>query len=171
MTGKLTVGQAYLLQAKEDLSAARILGKEIDSAPSSFFMLLQMVFEKLSKADKYWNNKHLPAILTHEGADVCFSKFIDVKTRMYPEKRKYFNHLSGLIKTLEAAQPSIAKKISSNSPILEYPWEDKNSIIRYPARDFPLVQQIKSSQMNRIKSWAALKFAQEYVNELEIKLQ
>ena len=60
MKSKLRAGQAYLFQAKEDLCAARILGHDIASFPSTFFMLLQMVFEKLAKADKYWNDEHLP---------------------------------------------------------------------------------------------------------------
>ena len=73
MSNRLSVGQAYLFQAKEDLCAVRSLGRDIRLAPSSFFMMLQMVFEKLAKAAKYWKENHIPASLRHEVADAHFS--------------------------------------------------------------------------------------------------
>ena len=61
---KLSVGKAFLLQAKEDLNAAKKLIRKVkvegnnsvvqndiqNNSPSTFYMLLQMVFEKLMKA-------------------------------------------------------------------------------------------------------------------------
>ncbi len=170
MNNRLSVGQAYLFQAKEDLCAVRYLGRNIQLAPSSFFMLLQMVFEKLAKAAKYWKEKRLPASLRHEAADAHFSKRIDAIIRMNPTKQKYYNHLIALIKALEAAQPSVAKKVSPYTPMLEYPWENRSHSICYPARDLPLVQKLKGEQNYIISIWHALKFAQEYAKELEAML-
>lgn len=163
---KLTAGQAFLLQAKEDLHATRMVGYDIISAPSTFYMLLQMVFEKLAKAHRYWNYGQLPAKVGHEIADQYFSKVFEVLIRMKPSKRKYYRLLRDLIKELEAAQPSVAKKSAPATPILEYPWEDRQKNICFPARDLPLVQKIKSNGNHALTAWAALKFATEDIGEL-----
>ncbi len=97
----ISVGQAYLFQAQEDLRAAKMVGSDIASAPSSFYMLLQMVFEKLAKAYMYRNTNLLPKRFGHEAADKHFSKMIDAMIRSNPSKRKYYKYLIGLIKELE----------------------------------------------------------------------
>ncbi len=166
--GTISVGQAYLFQAQEDLRAAKMVGSEIASAPSSFYMLLQMVFEKLAKAYMYRNTNQLPKRFGNETADKHFSKIIDAMIRSNPSKRKYYKYLIGLIKELEVAQPSIAKTISENTPRLEYPWEDKKHSLCYPARDLPLVKRFYADENQARTAWAALKFAQEYIRELTV---
>ena len=163
---KLSAGQAFLLQAAEDLRASQIVGYDIVSAPSTFYMLLQMVFEKLAKAHKYWSHRQLPQRPGHEIADRYFSKVFDVLIRMKPTKRKYYGSLLQLIKELEAAQPSVAQKCLPSMPMLEYPWENKQGEICYPARDLPLVQKLRSNGNNARSAWIALKFASEDIHEL-----
>lgn len=58
---KLSVGKAFLLQAKENLRATETLGHDISASPSTFCMLLQMVFEKLAKAYRHRQKFSIPA--------------------------------------------------------------------------------------------------------------
>jgi hypothetical protein len=178
-SAKLSVGKAFLLQAKEDLIATKKLIRE-DSAegtapitknnikkhsPSTFFMLLQMVFEKLMKAHKYRNDYQINSA-RHEGASEHFSKYFNTLYRVDPKHRsKNSYHIIKVIQDLENAQPSIAKKKSSYEPQLEYPWENARGEICYPARDLPLVQKLNDNNF-RIQVLACLKFAEAYANKL-----
>ena len=76
----------------------------------------------------------------------------------------------GLIKTLENAQPAIAKRKSPHEPQLEYPWENSKHEICYPAKDFPLVQRLLAHTDDIRTAWEALKFTKAYINELEMIL-
>ena len=164
---KLSVGKAFLLQAKEDLSATQTLGHDISAAPSTFCMLLQMVFEKLAKAYRLRKMYSIPAHMRHEIAEEHFDKTIDEIIRKNPRKHKYYKRIMGLVKTLEKAQPAVVKKKSPHEPQLEYPWENENHEICYPAKDFPFVQRLLAHTDDVRTAWEALKFAQEYVKELE----
>ena len=166
-TTKLSVGKAYLLQAKEDLSATQAVGKNIKQSPSTLFMLLQMVFEKLMKADNHRGDYTINNF-NHKGAGSYFRKYFDAYIRTHQNKGRY-NRIVVLIQDLENAQPSIAKKISPNAPQLEYPWADKNGEICYPAKDLPLVQKLNNLNY-AILVWETLKFAMEFANELEAKI-
>ena len=132
---RLTVGKAYLLQAEEDLQAAKTIGNNLLTAPSTFCMLLQMVFEKLAKAEKYKAWEMLPTHLGHELASEYFTKFFSANMRMAPRQRKY-SRLIGLIQELERLQPSIARRISENEPQLEYLWSLLQKVASATFRSF-----------------------------------
>ena len=164
---RLSVGKAFLLQAKEDLQATETLGHDISASPSTFCMLLQMVFEKLAKAYRHRQLYHIPAQMRHEITGAHFDKTIDEIIRKNPQKHKYYKRIMGLIKSLENAQPAIAKRKSPHEPQLEYPWENPKHEICYPAKDFPLVQRLLAHTDDIRTAWEALKFAKAYINELE----
>lgn len=169
--GKLSVGKAFLLQAKEDLHATETLGHDISLSPSTFCMLLQMVFEKLAKAYRHRHTYSIPSQLRHEIAGAHFNKTIDEIIRKNPQKHKYYKRIMGLIRTLEDAQPAIAKRKSVHEPQLEYPWENEKHEICYPAKDFPFVQRLLAHTDDIRTAWEALKFAKAYINELDASIR
>lgn len=132
---------AYLAQARADLEAAMRLEA---NCPSVFAMLLQMVFEKMSKAamlrssqltiDKAVSSHPAAArmvvlLLRYRGVVPTFGG--DLKTFVLPA-----------VIDLEKAQPQIA----GPGPKLEYPWEDKATReVRWPARDLAIVKRLSTA--------------------------
>ena len=177
-SAKLSVGKAFLMQAKEDLNATKKLirknkeeiNKSItkndikNNSPSTFYMLLQMVFEKLMKAHKHRNDYQINND-KHEGATEHFSKYFNSLCRVDPKQRTYCYHILKVIQDLENAQPSIAKKKFPHEPQLEYPWENERGEICYPAKDLPLVLKLNDNNF-RFQVLASLKFAEAYANKL-----
>lgn len=175
---KLSVGKAFLLQAKEDLNAAKKLIRKVkvegnnsvvqndiqNNSPSTFYMLLQMVFEKLMKAYKHRNDYQINHD-QHEGSTEHFSKYFNSLCRIDPKQGLYCYPILKVIQNLENAQPSIAKKKSHHEPLLEYPWENPRGEICYPARDLPMVQKLNDNNY-RFQVLASLKFAEEYTTKL-----
>lgn len=80
--------------------------------------------------------------MRHEIAGLPFDKTIDEIIRKSPQKHKYYKRIMGLIKTLENAQPAIAKRKSPHEPQLEHPWENSKHEICYPAKDFSFSSKI-----------------------------
>ena len=158
-------GQAFLEQAREDLKAAHAL--PIQTAPSTFCMLLQMVFEKLGKAAYLLNGQHVAE------SHVAISKLFVVLKRA--PKSMYIPTVTPdveqFIRDLENAQPSNAKartlEYHGNNVFqqLEYPWKDElNNQACYPARDLTLAQEIVRPR-NTIAS-QCLKFASALEKDL-----
>ncbi len=178
ISAKFSVGKAFLLQAKADLDATKKLicedkGKGNQSftkndiknnSPSTFYMLLQMVFEKLMKAHKHRNDYQINSD-KHEGVSEHFSKYFNSLCRVDPKQRPYCYPILKVIQDLENTQPSIAKKSSPHEPQLEYPWQNERGEICYPARDLPLVQKLNDNNY-RFQVLASLKFAEAYANKL-----
>lgn len=179
-SAKLSVGKAFLLQAKEDLDATKKLildGKDErnnpkynikKNSPSTFYMLLQMVFEKLMKAHKHKNDYQINSA-KHEGAAEHFSKYFNTLCRVDPSQSKYCYPILKVIQELESAQPSIAKKKSPHEPLLEYPWENEREEICYPAKDLPLVQKLNNFNFYR-QVMKSLSFAESFADNLMTKL-
>lgn len=160
-----TLGRAFLLQAFEDLRAAKMLGENMRIAPSTFCMLLQMVFEKLAKASFFKMVACVPPHPNHRGATEYFAKYFDAYLRFHKNRGKYYL-LMEMIRKLENYQPSIAKN-KLYSPQLEYPWVNAAGNICTPAEDLPLVQLILNNNLFVIKMRPLLKLAEEHARELD----
>ena len=143
----------YLEQAREDLRAARLL-YGANCCPSTLCMLLQMVFEKLAKADYCQYAPKLPT--THQAASRLFaSRSRDsAGNRLLQPSR----NVRQFIVELENAHPSLAGKQTPTWAQLEYPWEDTASGgVLYPARDLYLARRVGNPK-DRIAA-DCLKFA------------
>lgn len=138
---------AYLAQASEDLVAAKalVLAATKDPgllAPSVLAMLLQMTFEKLAKAALLRNGSTTveAARATHKAA----SRLVSILRR----NRGLLHPLGGdvvwqdvltTVPELERAHPQLAEP---TAPRLEYPWEDNNGTVRWPARDLAVAHRL-----------------------------
>lgn len=149
----------FLEQAREDLLAAWALHD--GPSPSTFCMLLQMVFEKLAKAAYARSGAAVPH--DHGVAMRLFGVLL-----RHPAGAKILQagpSVRAFVLQLEAAQPSIAKKMPQPCPQLEYPWEDPvRCTVHCPATDLPLVERIKNPR-DRI-ALDCLKFASAVEKQL-----
>ena len=131
----------YLEQAKEDLEAARALS--IEKTPSTFCMMMQMVFEKLAKC-AYARKGNLNT--TNHRIVEKLKMYMELHT--VREVRDLFHNNKSVwlfIVELEAANPAVAGQIAKGkTPCLEYPWEDMiTGLIKYPARDHHLIKRVQ----------------------------
>jgi hypothetical protein len=149
----------FLQQAIEDLDAAWALHN--GPSPSTFCMLLQMVFEKLAKAAYARSGEVVP----HKHGVVA--RLFAVLLR-HPAGTRILQaapNVRAFVLQLEAAQPSLAKDLPQPCPQLEYPWEDPVlNTVHYPTRDLPLVQRIQNPR-DRI-GVDCLKFARAVAQQL-----
>jgi len=129
--------QAFLIQAREDLKAARcVVGPETSS---TFCMLLQMVFEKLAKAALAQRSASVPR--THRAATFLF-QFLEMSPPTY--RLPIENRIRQFVAELEEAQPATARRHKQPFPQLEYPWEDPISgKVFCPAIDLPLARRVR----------------------------
>lgn len=128
---------AYLAQARADLAGARAMG---GASPSTFAMVIQMVFEKYAKAALLRQNAvSLDWAKTSHGSA---SRMLLVLRR----QRGIWEPLGGTIvwedvlstiHNLERAHPALAPE---EGPQLEYPWEDVHGDVRWPARDLAIAR-------------------------------
>jgi len=136
--------EAYLEQAREDLKAAQI-GRI--NAPSDFCMLMQMTFEKAAKAAllRKGTIRLEKAVSSHSGASKLV-KILKTNREYLPladmGKPYLWKDILPLLTELERSQPSLAGK---GQPSLEYPWENSEGTVCWPARDFPMIARLKSS--------------------------
>ncbi|MGM0575293.1 MAG: HEPN domain-containing protein [Myxococcota bacterium] len=145
MASRRDWADAYLAQAEEDLNAARLLLSR-QGATSVVCMLLQMVFEKASKAALLRSGQISvrKAVSSHASASTLVS--------ILKRQRRYLHTLGGgdpfrwagvlpLVQELERAHPVLA---APGQPQLEYPWEDPaTGAVMWPGRDLPLVVRLK----------------------------
>lgn len=132
----------YLEQAQADMKAAgRVQGGE----PSVLAMLLQMTLEKLGKA-ALLRSGGIPvdnAKKSHKAALAMVQQLARDKhaCQRVGWKPNVVQHvLAPIVQELERAQPALAK----GSPCLEYPWEDPEGAIRWPAQHLPLLRWFKA---------------------------
>lgn len=159
---------AYLEQAKEDLKAATII--PLKEAPSVFCMLMQMTFEKTAKSALI--KKGQMSLKKAKGSHAAASKLIEfLKTHQNylslanMGKTYMWNDILPLVRQLERAQPSEAKKDKMMTFQLEYPWEESsNKEIRWPAKHFPLNTQLQAN-VNTIPR--LVKFASVLILDIE----
>lgn len=134
MSQPLDWSTAFKLQAQEDLNAAQKLA-DSKTSYSTLCMLLQMVFEKTTKA-----------ILVKQGyhskSHVIASRLLDILGRTGKASRLPLPSPSvqSFILELEGAHPSMSR---DRYPQLEYPWEDQ-SVIRTPSLHLPLVLRVQN---------------------------
>jgi hypothetical protein len=132
---------AFLAQAKADLAAAEAVSAS-GAASSPLAMLLQMVFEKLTKAALLRTGS---AALEHVTTTHASARRVLLLLR---REQRRFAPLGGpqawqdvlwMIEELERAHPQLA---GSTSAKLEYPWETVAGAIQWPERDLPAAQRL-----------------------------
>lgn len=108
------------------------------SSPSTFAMLLQMVFEKFAKA-----------ALLRQGAvtlEWAFTSHGSASRMLLVLRRqralfaviggdKMWEDVLWAISEIERSHPQLAQ---SRAPRLEYPWEDAQGVVRWPSRDLSI---------------------------------
>lgn len=162
-----TWSEAYLMQAKQDFALAKVviewrnsngnhqMTDTKDALGASVCMLLQMFFEKYSKACYCsWNHDKLPP-RNHKTVRLLIN-YLKKSNNPYYTKATI---ISGNLKTcynimqeLEDLQPSNAnaKQHEDTHPQLEYPWNASSpslgdKMICTPALDLPIAKEIDSS--------------------------
>lgn len=126
----------FLEQAREDLAAAWLVPP--DKCPSTFCMLIQMVFEKLAKAAYARSGLYVPR--THRVASHLFLLLL-----RHPSSGilRAGANVKAFVMQLEAAHPAVAGKQTPPWPQLEYPWEDTQAgRVCCSARDLPLIHRV-----------------------------
>lgn len=129
----------YLEQARADLRGVTAMSS---GSPSAAAMLWQMVFEKFAKAALLRQGSVPRSTITtsHKAA----SRMLLTLRR----QRTVFAALGGakvwedvlwIIGALEAAHPQLAPH---TGPQLEYPWENANGDIQWPARDLQVARAL-----------------------------
>lgn len=128
----------FLAQAREDLKAAWTMDK--NAAASTFCMLMQMVFEKLSKAAYARLGNVVPH--THR-----VTSHLLVMLRRHPAAARIPQVVPGtlgFVAELELAHPQIAGHAMPPCPQLEYPWENpQTGKVCSPAADLPFVKRVR----------------------------
>ncbi len=130
--------RAYVAQAQEDIAAAKAVATV---APSTFLMLMQMVFEKTAKAVLLAGDRVPPKHL--ETSHVAISKVLTIIRRYHREEYAAFGlkRMNLTIREIEMLHPQVAKR--RGGPRLEYPWRDPaTGEIRWPAGHLPLSAQV-----------------------------
>lgn len=127
------------------------------AVPSVFAMLLQMAFEKLAKAallrsgavDVGW------ASGTHRAASHMLRALRLQRGLMAPIGGPLvWQDVLWAVETLEQVHPALAQ----GGPHLEYPWEQPNGAIAWPARDLAIARSLgnpKSNLAGRVLQFAS----------------
>jgi hypothetical protein len=144
----------YLAQARADLDGASIVDAAV---PSVLAMLLQMTFEKLAKAallrsgavDVAWASR------THRAASHMLRALRLQRGLMAPLGGPLvWQDVLWAVDALEQVHPSVAQ----GGPQLEYPWEQTNGTIAWPARDLAIARALGNPKSNlgaRVLQFAA----------------
>ncbi len=132
----------FLEQAREDLRAAEATYSS--NSPSTFCMLMQMIFEKLAKAALARKNIQPPK--SHQVAS---------RLLLLLERTPSGTVLPGVsttlafaaVRDLENAQPAVVNQIVKNGgaqyPQLEYPWKNPNTnFVEWPAKHLPIARRV-----------------------------
>lgn len=132
----------FLAQAREDLAAAQAAYEA--GAPSTYCMLMQMVFEKLAKAA--FARAGGPVPRQHQVA----TRLVQVLRRAPGGGAVAIGGARALqaVQELEAAHPAVVadairRGTSPQYPQLEYPWENPGSgAIEWPAQHLPIARRV-----------------------------
>jgi hypothetical protein len=141
MASRTDWSSAFLEQAKDDLKAARALAISPAKSYAVICMLLQMVFEKLSKAALIRQGYDLEAIQKFHKAATSFMLLLrnDKVLREQLEQPASVFGLTANVRELERLHPSNSQ---GKTPKLEYPWEDPGSgAVLWPAAHLELVRR------------------------------
>ena len=137
---------AYLEQSRADLEGLRALQ---GVAPSTAAMVAQMVLEKLAKAALLRQGAvQLAWAKTNHGAA---SRMVQVlrrqKSILKPMGGPFaWKNALELVGALERAHPQLA---GVNGPQLEYPWEDAQGRVCWPAEHFQLAKEVFGNPNSR----------------------
>ncbi|MFB6262068.1 MAG: hypothetical protein ABEL76_00395 [Bradymonadaceae bacterium] len=151
--------RAYFGQAREDLAAAKAVAAS-GEAPSTFCMLLQMVFEKITKAALleagFWTwekaaSTHV-ALKSNPGTRLLGTLKRNAKILGIPAYR--WDYLSLKLRELEDRHPQVYRDRARESERgnafarhgqLEYPWKEEGEV-RYPAGDLNLAKELRDPE-------------------------
>jgi hypothetical protein len=154
---------AYLAQARADLEAAGQLGGAV---PSVFAMLMQMALEKIAKAWLLRTGQIdlAGATSSHLAASRMVALLKRDRRRLatlgYGDAYAWKDVLP-LVQELERAHPQLAE----GGAQLEYPWEQPDGSIAWPARDLSLALRLgdpRSTEAARL-----LRFARQLSEQFE----
>lgn len=140
---------AFLRCANEDLEAAAKLLKIGQESPGTIAMLFQMSFEKIGKSYLIAHaNKRPDELKIHKAATVAL-RMIKLNTDWLWDgghRGQQWKTAILMVKTLEEAQPSVAKNMGRNE-VLEYPWEDPiTRRVLTAAEGIPVVRDLAKSK-------------------------
>ena len=155
MSASADWANAYLEQARADLKGAKTMGA---SSASTFAMLLQMVFEKFAEAALLRSSQTTLAKV--QGSHVAASRMILFLRRnqaiLAPMGGpRIWEDVLGVVVELERAHPQLAP---AAAPHLEYPWQDAEGVVRYPAKDLAIATRFASDPLVGART---LKFAMQ----------
>lgn len=142
---RMTWSQAFLTQAQEDFDAAfQLLERHQDG--STFFMLLQMCFEKLAKAAVYQtlSNDRMPPKI-HNVVPLFQGMLVRRNSNVKGFYSRHKDALDFLLNKVAALQPSL---VNGNDEQLENPWIDKHQHVKVPARDLSIVKEYFNKPTN-----------------------
>ena len=133
---------AFLAQATEDLTAAQAAFDA--DVPSTFCMLMQMVFEKLAKAA--FARAGAPAPQRHQVA----ARLIAVLRRTPGSAAIMIGgpHSLHAVEELENANPSVVadavrRCLATQYPQLEYPWLNAaTNQVEWPGKHLPIARRV-----------------------------
>jgi hypothetical protein len=105
-------------------------------------MLIQMSLEKYAKAAALRSGGQYEQISRSHTAIALLWTSVSRTERSLP---KAFNRAKNLLRQLEALHPGHARNHANGDGVfpngqLEYPWQDVDGNIRYPAQDLPLAR-------------------------------
>ena len=154
MATSLEWANAFLAQARADLRGAQAVAAA--GEPSVFAMLLQMAFEKFAKAALLRSGQTPVTLGTHKAASRMVLAMRRQRGLIAPLGGPWaWSDVFNLIDELEQAHPSVAV----GGPMLEYPWEDANGAIQWPARDLAIAKRLARPGSNL--GGRALNFAKQ----------
>ena len=126
---------AFHRQAVEDFKA--LLSMNPYRAPSTYCMLIQMVFEKLVKAALTKSRGDKPLDYKHKVIRIFMNQHLRANNQsmIFAKKPRVIDFAL----KLEDGLPTTKQR---TSPQLEYPWEDPNNNVHCPADDFLLAKRM-----------------------------
>ena len=141
----MTWSQAFLMQAREDFDAAfQLLESHRDG--STFFMLLQMCFEKLAKAAAFQtlsNDRTPPKV--HDVIPLFKGMLIRRNVNVKGFYSRHKDAMDFLMDKVATLQPSL---VNGRDEQLEYPWIDRNQHVKVPAKDLGIVKEYFNKPAN-----------------------
>lgn len=159
--------RAYVRQASEELEAAKALKGRY---PSVLAMLLQMIFEKLSKAALLFGKSMTVRDVqrTHGAANSLMMIFRNRPSLLdaFPGKYKRgWQTTVSLVERITNYHPSLADE----GPQLEYPWERADGSVETPVDDLtPILESLWHSPHQKTKHLTDLfAFATVLANNVE----
>ncbi len=167
------LAEAYLAQGAEDLRAAKAVAAA-GTAPSTLCMLIQMVFEKITKAalleSGYWPRDKVESThrVLQSAAGSKLLQSLKLNSKMLGLHRNW-DFLRLKLRELEDRHPQLYRQRARASEggdafarhgQLEYPWYEDGQA-RTPAKDLSLAKEINDPH----SKWGAelLKLADELV--------